>query len=85
MYENIRVPPPPGQPLRITFQLCKLKSQLIRPDMGISEGAWVRTPLPPHTRSSFEIQKCYTMHNKFSNCFVWVSPSTSDLEFHLLL
>ena len=26
----------------------------------------------------------YTMHNKFSNCFVWVSPSTSDLEFHLL-
>ena len=26
----------------------------------------------------------YTMHNKFSNCFVWVSPSTSDLEFHLV-
>ena len=26
----------------------------------------------------------YTMHNKFSNCFVWVSPSTSDLKFHLL-
>ena len=25
-----------------------------------------------------------TMHNKFSNCFVWVSPSTSDLKFHLL-
>ena len=25
----------------------------------------------------------YTMHNKFSNCLVWVSPSTSDLEFHL--
>ena len=24
------------------------------------------------------------MHNTFSNCFVWVSPSTSDLEFHLL-
>ena len=24
------------------------------------------------------------MHNKFSNCFVWVSPSTSDLEFHLM-
>ena len=24
------------------------------------------------------------MHNKFSNCLVWVSPSTSDLEFHLL-
>ena len=22
------------------------------------------------------------MHNKFSNCFVWVSPSTSDLRFH---
>ena len=22
----------------------------------------------------------YTMHNKFSNCLVWVSPSTSDLE-----
>ena len=22
------------------------------------------------------------MHNKFSNCFVWVSPSTSDLKFH---
>ena len=20
----------------------------------------------------------YTIHNKFSNCFVWVSPSTSD-------
>ena len=27
----------------------------------------------------------YTMHNKLSNSFVWVSPSTSDLEFHLLL
>ena len=27
----------------------------------------------------------YTMHNKFSNCFVWVSPSTSDLEFQLRL
>ena len=26
----------------------------------------------------------YTMHNKFSNCFVWVSPSTPDLEIHLL-
>ena len=26
----------------------------------------------------------YTMHNKFSNCFVWVSQSISDLEFHLL-
>ena len=26
----------------------------------------------------------YTMHNKFSNWFVWVSPSTSDLKFHLL-
>ena len=22
----------------------------------------------------------YTMHNEFSNCFVWVSPSTSDLK-----
>ena len=21
-----------------------------------------------------------TMENKFSNCFVWVSPSTSDLK-----
>ena len=28
--------------------------------------------------------RLYTMHNKFSNCFVWLSPSTSDLEFHLL-
>ena len=26
----------------------------------------------------------YPMHNKFSNCFVWVSSSTSDQEFHLL-
>ena len=26
----------------------------------------------------------YTMHNKFSNCFVLVSPSTPDLELHLL-
>ena len=26
----------------------------------------------------------YTMHSKFSNCFVWVSPSTLNLEFHLL-
>ena len=26
----------------------------------------------------------YTMHNKFSNCFVWVSPSKSDLKFHFL-
>ena len=36
----------------------------------------------------FSIYQClvvfYTMHNKFSNCFVWVSPSTSDLELHLL-
>ena len=30
-------------------------------------------------------QKIYfTMHNKLSNCFVWVSPSTTDFEFHLL-
>ena len=26
----------------------------------------------------------YSMQNKFSNCFVWVSPSTSDLTFHFL-
>ena len=26
----------------------------------------------------------YTMHNKFTNCFVSVSLSTSDLNFHLL-
>ena len=26
----------------------------------------------------------YTMHNKFSNCFVWVSPSTSELKVNLL-
>ena len=25
-----------------------------------------------------------TMHNKFSNCFVWMDPSTSDVKFHLL-
>ena len=24
----------------------------------------------------------YTMQNKYSNCFVWVNPSTSDLIFH---
>ena len=24
------------------------------------------------------------MHNDFSNCFAWVSPSTSDLKFHFL-
>ena len=28
--------------------------------------------------------RAYTMHNKFSNCFVWVSPSTLDFKFHLL-
>ena len=27
----------------------------------------------------------YTMQNKFSNCFVWVSPSTLDLKFHFLV
>ena len=26
-----------------------------------------------------------TMQNKFSNCFVWVSPSTSDLKLDLRL
>ena len=26
----------------------------------------------------------YTMHNKFSNCFEWVSIFTSYLKFHLL-
>ena len=26
----------------------------------------------------------YTMHNKFSNCFVWVNPSTSFFKFHFL-
>ena len=31
-----------------------------------------------------DLQCLYTMHNKFSKCFVWMSPSTSDLEFHLL-
>ena len=24
------------------------------------------------------------MQNKFSNCFKWVGPSTSDLKIHLL-
>ena len=24
----------------------------------------------------------YTMQNKFSNCYVWVNQSTSDLAFH---
>ena len=27
----------------------------------------------------------YTMHNKFSNYFVWVSQSTSDLTFYFLV
>ena len=27
----------------------------------------------------------YTMYSKFSDCFVWMSPSTPDLEFHLML
>ena len=26
-----------------------------------------------------------TMQNKFSNCCVWVSPSTSDLKLDLIL
>ena len=26
----------------------------------------------------------YAMHHKFSNCFVWMIPSTSDLKFQLL-
>ena len=26
----------------------------------------------------------HTMQNKLSNCFVWVSLSTSDLKFHFL-
>ena len=41
-----------------------------------------------HIRMSQFINFCtdriYTMHNKFSNCFAWVSPSTSYLKFHLL-
>ena len=32
----------------------------------------------------FYIQNIYTMHNKFSNCFVCVRPSKSELKFHLL-
>ena len=32
----------------------------------------------------FATHELYTMHNKFSNCFVWVIPPTSDLKFHLL-
>ena len=32
----------------------------------------------------FKNGKLYTMHSKFSNCFVWVSTCTSDLKFHLL-
>ena len=35
-------------------------------------------------RTDTGAKKIYTMHNKFSNCLVWVSPSTSDLKFHLL-
>ena len=30
------------------------------------------------------VKNTYTMQNKFSNFFVWVSPSTSDLTFHFL-
>ena len=26
----------------------------------------------------------YTMHNKFSNCFVWVSPSKSELKVYFV-
>ena len=47
--------------------------------------------LRPHRRMTEKLNTAvysglliYTMHNKFSNCFVWVSPSTSDHEFHLL-
>ena len=39
--------------------------------------------LVEHVQVLLMINK-YTMHNKFSNCFIWVSPSTSDLRFHLL-
>ena len=34
--------------------------------------------------SVYQLIHVYTIHNKFSNCFVRVSPSTSDLKFHLL-
>ena len=29
-----------------------------------------------------EKERIYTMHNKFSNYFIWVSQSTSDLTFY---
>ena len=33
---------------------------------------------------SCDLENLYTMHNKFSNCFVWVSPSKPELKFHFL-
>ena len=39
----------------------------------------------PHIlKDDFRKLQKYTMHNKFTNYFVLVSPSTSDLQFHLL-
>ena len=35
-------------------------------------------------RLKIKFQSLYTMQNKFSKCFVWVSPSTSDLIVHFL-
>ena len=36
------------------------------------------------TMKSGLLHKIYTMHNKLSNCFVWVRPSTLYLKFYLL-
>ena len=39
--------------------------------------------LPDATSYDKKRYTMYTMQNEFSNCFVWVSPSTSNLEFRL--
>ena len=37
----------------------------------------------PGLECFFVFGKC-TMQNKFSNCFVWVSPTTLNIKFHFL-
>ena len=53
--------------------------------------SWPLCPANGRQTSPWEVEglilKCisiYTMHNKFSNCFSWVSPSTPDLKIHFI-
>ena len=54
-------------------------------EIGLRNGNYTGlVPRDPFANISGNWVNVIIYKNKLSNCFVWVSPSTSDLKFHFL-